>query len=169
MNIIVIILLSFFFFQPSKVLSELRIDITKGNLDPIPIAILEFNSKSEKEINLSKNINKVISNNLERSGLFSVLSKRIFLREKISFNKKPEFSDWKLITAQGLVHGRLKLNGDKLSIEFRLLWDVFFLQQMVAQQLITEEGNWRRISHVISDIIYQRITGESGYFDSRIV
>ena len=168
MNIIVIILLSFFFFQPSKVLSELRIDITKGNLDPIPIAILEFNSKSEKEINLSKNINKVISNNLERSGLFSVLSKRIFLREKISFNKKPEFSDWKLITAQGLVHGRLKLNGDKLSIEFRL-WDVFSQKQMVAQQLITEEGNWRRISHVISDIIYQRITGESGYFDSRIV
>ena len=40
---------------------------------------------------------------------------------------------------------------------------------MIAQQLVTEKGNWRRISHVISDIIYQRITGESGYFDSRIV
>ena len=123
MNIIVIILLSFF-LSTIKSFIRIKIDITKGNLDPIPIAILEFNSKSEKEINLSKNINKVISNNLERSGLFSVLSKRIFLREKISFNKKPEFSDWKLITAQGLVHGRLKLNGDKLSIEFRL-WDVF--------------------------------------------
>ncbi len=74
----------------------------------------------------------------------------------------------KLTTAQGLVHGKLSLNGNKLSIEFRL-WDIFSQKQMIAQQLVTEKNNWRRISHVISDIIYQRITGESGYFDSRIV
>ena len=86
----------------------------------------------------------------------------------MKFESKPSFADWKLTTAQGLIHGRLNLNREKLMIEFRL-WDVFSGKQMVAQQLTTEKNNWRRIAHVISDIIYNRITGESGYFDSRIV
>ena len=168
MKIFATFILAIFSFYPFFVFSELRIDITKGNLDPIPIAILKFNSSKQEEKDLSKNINEVIKNNLSRSGLFSVLPSKIFLNNKISFNKKPEFADWKLTTAQGLVHGKLSLNGNKLSIEFRL-WDIFSQKQMIAQQLITEKNNWRRISHVISDIIYQRITGESGYFDSRIV
>ena len=168
MKIFATFFLAIFSFYPFFVFSELRIDITKGNLDPIPIAILKFNSSKQEEKDLSKNINEVIKNNLSRSGLFSVLPSKIFLNNKISFNKKPEFADWKLTTAQGLVHGKLNLNGNKLSIEFRL-WDIFSQKQMIAQQLVTEKNNWRRISHVISDIIYQRITGESGYFDSRIV
>ena len=168
MKIFATFILAIFSFYPLSVFSELRIDITKGNLDPIPIAILKFNSNKQKETDLSKNINEVIKNNLSRSGLFSVLPSKIFLNNKISFSKKPEFADWKLTTAQGLVHGKLSLNGNKLSIEFRL-WDIFSQKQMIAQQLVTEKNNWRRISHVISDIIYQRITGESGYFDSRIV
>ena len=62
----------------------------------------------------------------------------------------------------------MSVSGEKLNIKFRL-WDVFSEKQMVAQQLTTETNNWRRIAHVVSDIIYKRITGESGYFDSRIV
>jgi len=164
-NLFIFFILIFYCFFSN---AELRIDITKGNLDPIPVAILEFNSNQEQEIRISQKINNVIKSNLERSGLFSILPEKTFLNNKISFNDKPEFQDWKLTTAQGLVHGRLKISGDKLSLEFRL-WDVFSQKQMIAQQLTTEKDNWRRISHVISDIIYQRITGESGYFDSRIV
>ena len=82
--------------------------------------------------------------------------------------RKPVFNDWKITTAQGLVHGKLKIKNEKLDIEFRF-WDVLSQKQMVAQKLSTEKSNWRRIAHVISDIIYQRITGESGYFDSRLV
>ncbi len=164
-NLLIFFVLIFYCFLSN---AELRIDITKGNLDPIPVAILEFNANQKQEIQISQKINNVIKSNLERSGLFSILPEKIFLNNKISFNDKPEFQDWKLTTAQGLVHGRLKINGDKLSLEFRL-WDVFSQKQMIAQQLTTEKDNWRRISHVISDIIYQRITGESGYFDSRIV
>jgi len=164
-NLFIFFILIFYCFFSN---AELRIDITKGNLDPIPVAILEFNTNQKQEIQISQKINNVIKSNLERSGLFSILPEKTFLNNKISFNDKPEFQDWKLTTAQGLVHGRLKINGDKLSLEFRL-WDVFSQKQMIAQQLTTEKDNWRRISHVISDIIYQRITGESGYFDSRIV
>ena len=155
-------------FLPFSVFAELRIDITQGNMDPIPVAILEFNSKDKETLEISSNINDVISKNLERSGLFSVLPKKLFFNLTIPFEEKPTFSDWKITTAQGLVHGKLKIKNEKLDIQFRL-WDVLSQKQMVAQKLTTEKDNWRRIAHVISDIIYKRITGESGYFDSRIV
>ena len=148
--------------------AELRIDITQGNTEPIPMALLDFNAIENEEWLISVKINKVISNNLERSGLFSVLPKKLFINENIKFDQKPSFPNWKITTAQGLVHGRLNIKNDKLNIEFRL-WDVLSQKQMIAQQLTTEKTNWRRIAHVISDIIYQRITGESGYFDTRIV
>ncbi len=156
------------FFIPLSVNSELRIDITQGNMNPIPVAILEFNSSSEESKEISSNINNVVSNNLERSGLFKILPKKLFFNVSIPFEKKPVFNDWKITTAQGLVQGKLKIKNEKLDIEFRL-WDVLSQKQMVAQKLSTEKSNWRRIAHVISDIIYQRITGESGYFDSRLV
>ena len=154
---------------PFKSFSELRIDITRGNTEPIPLALLKFNNNNAEEQKISRDINKVISNNLQRSGLFKILSSQIFLDKSIGFNQTPTFSNWKLTTSQGLVHGRLSIKrNNKLILEFRL-WDVYSEKQMVAQQLTTEVGNWRRIAHVISDIIYKRITGESGYFDSRIV
>ena len=148
--------------------ADLRIDITQGNTEPIPMAILEFNNNSKEEKQISKDINNVVKNNLSRSGLFLMLPKKLFIDDKLDFDSKPSFLDWKLSTAQGLVHGKLNIKNKKLNIEFRL-WDVLSEKQMVAQQLTTEISNWRRIAHVISDIIYQRITGESGYFDSRIV
>ena len=153
---------------PFSVLSELRIDITKGNTEPIPVALVKFSSKSGEEVKVSNDIYKVISNNLQRSGLFKILPESVFLKNVLDFDQKPSFPDWKITTAQGLVHGKLSISRDKLNINFRL-WDVFSEKQMVAQQLSTELANWRRIAHVISDIIYKRITGESGYFDSRIV
>ena len=153
---------------PTKGFSELRIDITRGNTEPIPVALVKFETKNGTENKISLDIKKVISNNLQRSGLFTMLPKTVFLTETLNFDAKPSFSDWKITTAQGLIHGNLSVSGEKLDLKFRL-WDVFSEKQMVAQQLTTETNNWRRIAHVISDIIYKRITGESGYFDSRIV
>ena len=158
----------FLFLTPSISFADLRIDITKGNTEPIPIAFLDFNSRTNSEKDISSNIGEVVKNNLVRSGLFSMVSKRVFLEKSIKFEKKPEFENWRITNAQGLVHGRIRILNRKLNIEFRL-WDVFSQKQMVAQQLSTDVNNWRRIAHVISDIIYQRITGESGYFDSRLV
>ena len=97
-----------------------------------------------------------------------MLPQKTFLTDNLNFDSKPSFSDWKITSAQALIHGDLSVSGEKLNIKFRL-WDVFSEKQMVAQQLTTETNNWRRIAHVVSDIIYKRITGESGYFDSRIV
>ena len=166
-NYLYILLIISFYSQ--GVLANLKIDITQGNTEPIPLAILEFNSETKETKVLSKKIFKVISSNLERSGLFEVVSKKSLLETRLSFNKIPEFSNWRVTKAQGLVHGRiLNISGDKVKLEFRL-WDILSEKQMEAQQLTTTISNWRRISHVISDIIYKRITGENGYFDSRIV
>ncbi|MBH43772.1 MAG: Tol-Pal system beta propeller repeat protein TolB [Rickettsiales bacterium] len=164
----IFILFSFLIFN-KFVNAELVIDITEGNIDPIPLAITEFNADDSDVKKISQDINNVINNNLERSGLFKMIPKSVFIVNNLDFNKKPVFSNWRITEAQGLVHGRiLILPNNQLRLEFRL-WDILTEKQLIAQQLTTKKTNWRRISHVISDIIYQRITGESGYFDSRIV
>ena len=157
------------FFSYFECLTDVKIDISQGNIDPIPIAILDFQSKNYKIGKIGEDITKVIKSNLDRSGLFKNLEKDIFLTNNLTFNKKPNFSDWRITTAQILIHGRiLELNNNNISLEFRL-WDVYQEKQMIAQQLQTNKNNWRRIAHVISDIIYSRITSETGYFDTRIV
>ena len=133
-----LILLFLVTFLPLKVFAELRIDITRGNTEPIPIALLKFNSNSNEEEKISTKINNVVSNNLQRSGLFKVLPEETFLEKNIKFNQTPTFSNWKLTTSQGLIHGRLSFKRNQsLVLEFRL-WDVFSEKQMVAQQLTTE-------------------------------
>ena len=81
----------------------------------------------------------------------------------------PRFPDWRAINAQALVTGRVTRQADgRLKAEFRL-WDVFAGQQLAGQQYFTAPDNWRRIAHIISDAIYERLTGEKGYFDTRVV
>ena len=53
-------------------------------------------------------------------------------------------------------------------MEFRL-WDVLAAREMLALAFTTVPNNWRRIGHIISDKIYERLTGEKGYFDTRII
>ena len=149
--------------------SEVRIDITRGHLEPLPIAITEFFGSNRQSIETGVDIATVISGNLERSGLFKPIEKRAFLQKPADLRVQPRYSDWRVINAQALVNGSVKLQPDgRLRVEFRL-WDVFAEAQMTGLAYFTEPGNWRRVAHIISDAIYRRITGESGYFDTRIV
>lgn len=149
--------------------AELRIDITQGRIDPLPIAVVDLQGNEASSVRLGQEIAGVISGNLERSGLFAPIDRAAFIQTAASLNVRPRFGDWRILNAQALVHGAASLLADgRLRVEFRL-WDTFAEQQMVGNAYFTSPDNWRRVAHIISDIIYKRITGEDGYFDSRIV
>ena len=149
----------------------IEIDITEGNREPLPLAISEFFHDNNPEIidkKITENIRTVISDDLERSGLFSSIDNKAFIQNNRAMHLKPRFADWRLIKAQGLLTGELAIEEDRLRVEFRL-WDTFAEKEIEGLVLITTIDNWRRISHMIADKIYERLTGEEGYFDTRIV
>lgn len=156
-----------FFARPAA--AEITIDITKGVVEPLPIAITEFYGTAQPSESYGRRIAEVISSNLSRSGLFRPVDKRAFIQTASTLKTVPRFGDWRVINAQMLVQGKAELqtNG-RLQVEFRL-WDVVAEQQMVGRAYATVEDNWRRVAHIISDAIYKRVTGEEGYFDTRVV
>ena len=118
---------------------------------------------------IARSVTGVITNNLQRTGLFAPIDPAAFIEKITNTDAVPRFPDWRAINAQALVTGRITRQGDgRLKAEFRL-WDVFAGQQLDGQQYFTTPDNWRRIAHIISDAIYERLTGEKGYFDTRIV
>src|SRR5215470_9018139 len=143
----------------------LKLDITQGNIKPMPIALPDFISDSDT----GRNVTGVISGNLQRSGLFAPINPAAFIEKVTNSDNVPRFTDWRTINAQALVTGRITRQGDgRLKAEFRL-WDVFAGQQLDGKQYFTTPDNWRRIAHIISDLVYERLTGDKGYFDTRIV
>ena len=163
-----IIFLSIFLILISFNLLSLEVTLTQGTVKPTPIAVTNFFSNDNKSSKIGKNISTVISENLERSGLFLPLDQQAFIQDEESLANQPRFEDWKVIKAQHLIAGKIVSKGDKISVEFRL-YDVFSQKQLLGKKYETSKKNWRRVSHIISDAIFQRITGEGGYFDTRIV
>jgi TolB protein len=153
--------------QPAH--AVLKLDITQGTIQPLPIAIPDFVSVAGTDPELGRNLSAVIVNNLRRSGLFAPIDAAAFIEKIQNVDVPPRFQDWRVINAQGLVTGRVARQPDgRVRTEFRL-WDVFAGQQLTGQQYFTQPEHWRRIAHIISDQVYERITGEKGYFDTRIV
>lgn len=149
--------------------AQLQIDITKGNLDPVQIAVPDFLATTQSERELGVKVAEVIRADLERSGLFRALDPASFLETQTNIDYKPTFADWRVIKSDALVSGRIKTESDsRVLVEFRL-WDVFAGQQLKGVRFATTPDNWRRTAHKASDAIYEALTGESGYFDSRIV
>ena len=169
------IILFIIFTVQSNALIE--VDITRGNLDPLPIAVSplsadkDTNEKLTEELKIDKvghEISSVVENNLRNSGLFNPLNKDAFLQKPNIAHLKPRFEDWSLIKAQALITGKVTLKDEKLRVEFRL-WDVLARKEMMALAFTTVPSNWRRVGHIITDKVYERLTGEKGYFDTRII
>ena len=148
-----------------SVRAEVVVDVTKGNVEPLPIAITDFLAGGD----LGSKISGVVAADLKRSGLFAPVDKGAFIEKISNPDVSPRFEDWKVINAQALVTGRVTQEGDgRLRAEYRL-WDTFAGSQLDGQQFYANPDNWRRIAHIIADAIYERLTGEKGYFDTRIV
>jgi len=149
--------------------AELKIDITKAVVESIPIAVTDFVGANSLPSKYGADMARVIAADLERSGLFKPLDSKAFIQKPGDIQTLPRFGDWRVINAQALVHGRAHIVTDgRLRVEFRL-WDVLAEQQMVGLAYFTIPDNWRRVAHIIADAIYKRLTGEDGYFDTRIV
>ncbi|MGD9668005.1 MAG: Tol-Pal system beta propeller repeat protein TolB [Hyphomicrobiaceae bacterium] len=146
--------------------AQLRGTQTQGTIAPIPIAIPEFTGSDAK---LAIDISNIVSNDLARSGLFQALDRGSFLERVLNVNAAPRFPDWRAIQSQALVVGNVVNGGDgKVTAEYRL-WDVATGRQLAGQRFSTAQVNWRRVGHIIADQVYERLTGEKGYFDTRVV
>jgi TolB protein len=154
---------------PRPARAVLRLDVTQGNVQPIPIALPDFIGAGLPDPNTARAITQIIAANLKRSGLFLPIDQAAYIEKVSNVDAMPHFPDWQSINAQALVTGRVqRLPDGRLSGRFRL-WDVFAGQYLYGQQYATPPENWRRIAHIISDAIYEHLTGDKGYFDSRIV
>jgi TolB protein len=146
-----------------------RLDITEGNFQPLPIAVPKFFTAGQDDGETANAVTQIITANLQRSGLFAPIDPTAYVERIASVDAVPRFPDWRTINAQALITGRIGRVADgRLQAEFRL-WDVLAGQQLDGKQYLTTTDNWRRIAHIISDAIYERLTGQGGYFDSRVV
>ncbi len=148
--------------------AQLEVDVTTGTSNPLPIAVTSFIG-SGNDSTVGTNIAEVIAADLERSGLFKPINQNAFIQRAEDIGLFPRFGDWRTINAQALVTGLVEREADgRLKVSFRL-WDTFAEQQLDGFVYRGDDQIWRRIAHKIADAIYTRLTGESGYFDTRIV
>lgn len=155
---------------PWTVSAQNEIDIIGGKIEPLPIAISELYGESPAAQELGRKMADIISADLESSGLLRPIDRRAFIQTPEQLQNTPRFADWRQINAQTLVTGTIvgSLDTDEITVEFRL-WDVFGGTQMRGLRFSASQDRWRRIAHRIAGAVYQRITGEEGYFDTRIV
>ena len=149
-------------FAPTSASAAIELNIDSGVVQPLPISVPAFSGSA-----LGSQITQVINANLERSGLFRPVDGG-GIGQGLDVNLPPRFADWKAIQVQALVTGRVSTGADgRLRVDFRL-WDVFAEQQLLGLQFTSTPENYRRVAHKISDAIYERLTGERGYFDTRV-
>jgi TolB protein len=148
------------------------IDVNRARAAPIPIAIPDFVGGDPASATLGHNIAQVITNDLGNCGLFRPIAPSAFIQPSGAAAggapAVPAFQNWAAIGTQALVTGQVQASGSTISVQFRL-WDVLAQKQLQGTAYTTGQANWRRIAHIIADVIYQRLLGEPGYFDTRIV
>lgn len=142
--------------------AQLTIDMTKPSFEPVPIAIVDFQGDP-----IGGQMASVIRNNLQNSGLFRSIAPGSFIEKNLGASAQPRFPDWRSVGAAGLVVGSVANVGGNIKVDFRL-WDVIQGSQATGLSFTSQPNNWRRLSHIISDAIYKRVTGEEGYFDTRV-
>ncbi|KJV10604.1 translocation protein TolB [Elstera litoralis] len=141
-----------------------RVRIDTANPQPMPIAVMNLAGDAR----LGADITRIVSDDLERSGLFKPIDPKAFVQTSEQVGTAPRFADWRLINAQALVSGAVTLQGNQMRVEFRL-WDVFGEAQMEGQVLAAGTDGLRRVAHKIADAIYKSLTAEDGYFDTQLV
>lgn len=146
----------------------LRIEITEGVIEPLPFAVPSFQPESGESGQMAVDLARVVSEDLVGTGLFREVPASAFISTVSDFNAPIQYADWKAINAQALITGAVNVSGNNLSVKFRL-YDVFSGAELGSGlQFEGTVDGWRRMAHKVADAVYSRITGEGGYFDSRV-
>ncbi|MFK0300130.1 Tol-Pal system beta propeller repeat protein TolB [Brevundimonas sp. NPDC090276] len=149
--------------MPAQQTGPVEVEIDQGVLRPLQIAIVPFTGQNGPQIS------NVISGNLKRSGFFDPLNPASFIETGLTLANAPNFPQWTSIGAQAVLYGGVTPRADgRVDVGFRL-YDPYRQCQLVSYQFTATSEQWRRIAHKISDVIYQRMTGEAGFFDSRVL
>ena len=150
---------------PAPAVAAIVVDVNKGVLQPLPIAIPTFSGASP----YGPGIAKVITDNLERSGLFAPISPDKFIEKSIDIGVYPNIPLWKQINAEALINGKVTIGSDgRLKVDYHV-YDIYAGTDILRKTYFSTPDNWRRVAHKISDDVYKTLTGETGYFDTRVV
>ncbi len=142
-----------------------QITVTGGNFTPLPIAVPDFASSDPT---FGAEVAQIVRNNLTRSGLFRLVEPSSYPQQVGAPNATPEFASWRGTGADAVVMGEADRAGGQIQSSLRL-WDTTAGEQVTGKSYGTDANSWRRIAHIASDAIYSGLTGEDGYFDSRVV
>lgn len=166
-NYINIAIFTFLILTGMQAYAAREITITEGHVERIPIAINSFSSDNSQAEDFAKKIVGVITEDLKSSSFFKIIPAGAFIENKIGVNHKPLFSSWRQIKAQILLNGNISVSGNKIEISF-IIWDPTLEKDIHKEILELPIALWRRAAHKIADCVYERITGDKGYFDTRI-
>ena len=168
-SVLKVLILIFPFLISNVIAEDIRIKINSGQVEPLPVAIADFTGHEGKSTEIGRFISEVISNNLVGSGQFKAVESAAFIAPPTSPSVRPNFTDWSPLGIKALITGSVKkINGQQIEVEFRL-WDVIAETDLIGLRLSVASKAWRRVAHIISDEIFERLSGDSGYFDTRIV
>ena len=147
----------------------LRIQIDEGVIEPLPFAVPDFVPANAAAAQVARDLARVIAADLAGTGLFREVPNTAYISQVSDFAAPVNYADWKAINAQALITGSVSAAGDQLTVQFRV-YDVFSDAELGnGLQFTGSTAGWRRMAHKVADAVYSRITGEGGYFDSRVV
>lgn len=147
----------------------LKIELIEGVIEPLPFASPNFVAENAGSAEMGAKLARVIAADLQGTALFREIPASAYISGVTDFGAAVQFADWRAINAQALVTGAVNVSGGNVTVKFRL-YDIFSGAEMgQGLQFQGTESGWRRMAHKVADAVYSRITGESGYFDSRVV
>lgn len=148
--------------------AELKVDIIAGAAEPISIAVQKFETGDGVPVKVASMMRSVVEKDLKSTGLFRIVNHDAF-PEYVKMHAMPTFKTWGAIKTQVLVQAKLTTESDNhYKLDF-FVWDVKGQEQIEAQSLVASRKTARRLAHIMADAIYERLTGEVGYFDTQIV
>ncbi|MFC2966491.1 Tol-Pal system beta propeller repeat protein TolB [Acidimangrovimonas pyrenivorans] len=147
----------------------LKLEITEGVIEPLPYALPQFVAENGAAGQYASEITGVVAADLTGTALFREIPASAYISKVTSFDAPIQYADWKAINAQALITGAVSVQGSQIAVKFRL-FDVFSGKPLgQGLQFTGSTDTWRRMAHKVADAVYSRITGEGGYFDSRVV